>query len=123
MAKGLAPLWTTTRRRWPAPTPRRPTKTQRLSSTCLPTTPTPVANNDAATIDEDTSATVSVLANDSDVDGDSLTVTSVTQGAHGSVVANADGTVSYTPAANFNGTDQFTYTISDGQGGTASATV
>ncbi|NQV56338.1 MAG: tandem-95 repeat protein, partial [Rhodospirillales bacterium] len=45
------------------------------------------------------------------------------QPAHGTVVINADGTVTYTPDANYSGSDSFTYTISDGQGGTASATV
>ncbi len=43
--------------------------------------------------------------------------------AHGSAVANADGTISYTPAANYAGADSFTYTIGDGQGGSATATV
>ena len=43
-----------------------------------------------------------------------LRVTSATQGLQGAVAINADKTVSYTPAANFNGTDSFTYTISDG---------
>src|SRR5439155_1654069 len=83
----------------------------------------PVANGHSATLDEDTAATINVLANDTDVEGDALAVTGVTQGAHGSVVLNADGTVTYTPAANFNGNDGFTYTISDGHGGTATGTV
>src|SRR5204863_166345 len=78
-----------------------------------PVNDAPVAESDTANLDEDTSATVNVLANDSDADGDSLTVTTVTQAVHGSVVLNADGTATYTPAANFNGSDVFTYTISD----------
>ncbi|HEX4418160.1 MAG TPA: Ig-like domain-containing protein [Kofleriaceae bacterium] len=83
----------------------------------------PVAVDDAASLDEDTAATIAVTANDSDVDGDALTVTSVTQPAHGSA-AIADAThVTYTPAPNYHGGDAFTYTISDGQGGTATATV
>jgi len=57
------------------------------------------------------------------VDGDALTVAAVTQGAHGAVTLNADGTLTYTPGANFNGSDAFTYTVSDGHGGTATATV
>jgi VCBS repeat-containing protein len=85
----------------------------------------PDAVNDAATIAEDSGANaINVLANDSDVDGDTLTVTAVTQGTHGSVAITGGGTgVSYTPAANFFGTDSFTYTVSDGNGGTDTATV
>jgi len=63
-----------------------------------------------------------VLTNDTDVDGDSLTITAVTQGTHGSV-ANNGGSASYTPAHDFFGTDSFTYTISDGHGGSDTATV
>jgi len=83
----------------------------------------PVAGNDAATTTQGTPVTVAVLANDTDVDGDLLTVSGVTQGAHGAVVINPFTTVTYTPDANFLGTDMFTYTISDGQGGTATAGV
>ena len=54
------------------------------------------------------------LANDSDVDGDILTIQSVTQGANGSVVDNGDGTVTYTPEPDWNGADSYTYTITDG---------
>jgi uncharacterized repeat protein (TIGR01451 family) len=82
----------------------------------------PVALDDNATTDADTAVTVDVLDNDSDPDGDALTVASVTQGAHGSVVNNGDD-VTYTPAAGFSGADSFTYTISDGNGGTDTATV
>ena len=56
------------------------------------------------------------------IHGESLQVTAVTQGAHGTVTFTATG-VTYTPAANYNGADSFTYTISDGNGGSASATV
>ena len=74
---------------------------------------------------EDSGATaIAVLANDTigaDT-GETLTVTAVTQPAHGTAAFTATG-VSYTPAANFFGTDSFTYTISDGNGGTATATV
>ena len=54
------------------------------------------------------------LANDTDVEGDTLTIQSVTQGVNGTVVDNGDGTVTYTPAADWNGVDTFTYTVSDG---------
>jgi len=83
----------------------------------------PVANADSATVAEDGTINVSVLANDTDPDGDVLSVASVTQGAHGAVVINPDKTVKYTPAANYNGSDSFTYTVSDGHGGTATAAV
>ncbi|MHA6316122.1 Ig-like domain-containing protein, partial [Altererythrobacter sp. CAU 1778] len=86
------------------------------------TNPAPVAANDTLTTAEDTPATVAVLANDNDPDGDALTVVSATA-ANGTVTINADGTLSYTPDANFNGTDTITYTISDGNGGFDSATV
>lgn len=82
----------------------------------------PAASPDAAATNEDTPVTVSVLANDSDVDGGTLSVSAVTQGAKGSVSTNGS-TVTYTPSANTNGLDSFTYTVSDGQGGAATATV
>ncbi len=83
----------------------------------------PVANADAAAATEDNPVTVAVLANDTDLDNDTLDVVSVTQGANGSVAINADETVTYTPNANFNGTDTFTYTVADGNGGADTATV
>src|SRR5207247_1981404 len=83
----------------------------------------PVANTDAATTAEDTPVTIAVLGNDTDVDGDTLSVSGVSAPSHGSVIANADGTITYTPAANYNGADAFTYTIGDGHGGTATGTV
>jgi hypothetical protein len=83
----------------------------------------PVAIDDSAMTDEDTAVTIDVLANDSDPDGDTLTVTAATAPAHGVAAVNADDTVTYTPAANYSGTDSFTYTISDGRGGTATAAV
>jgi hypothetical protein len=82
----------------------------------------PTAVNDSASTAEDAATTVSVLTNDTDLDGDSLSVTTVTQPAHGSASRTASS-VTYTPAANYNGSDSFTYTISDGNGGTATATV
>jgi len=75
----------------------------------------PVAADDAPSTNEDTAVIVTVLANDSDVDNESLTISEVTQGTSGSVVINNTNpnTVTYTPNANFNGTDSFTYRISD----------
>jgi parallel beta-helix repeat protein len=83
----------------------------------------PVAVDDTASAATDTPVTIAVLANDSDPDGDPLTVQSVTSPAHGAAVINGDGTVTYTPALHYHGADNFTYTISDGRGGTATATV
>ena len=94
-----------------------------VQGTCAATNHDPVAVDDNVTILEDSGAnTISVLANDTDADGDTLSVTGVTQGAHGSAVNNGTS-VSYTPAANFFGSDSFTYSISDGKGGSGSATV
>jgi hypothetical protein len=74
----------------------------------------PAAVDDSAETDVNVGTTIDVLTNDTDLDGDTLTVTNVTQPANGSVVDNGDGTVTYTPNANFTGTDEFEYTISDG---------
>ncbi len=82
----------------------------------------PVALDDAATTNEDTPVTIAVLGNDSDLDGNPLTVVSATA-PNGTVTINPDGTVTYTPNANFNGVDTITYTISDGNGGFATATI
>ena len=83
----------------------------------------PVAVDDSATTDEDSAVTIAVLANDTDVDGDTLTVSAITQPTNGAAVINGNGTVTYTPLANFHGADSFTYTVSDGHGGTDTATV
>jgi VCBS repeat-containing protein len=86
----------------------------------------PVARDDSYATDEDTTLTVpapGVLANDSDVDGDPLTAALVTGPAHATLTMNANGSFAYTPAANFNGTDSFTYRTSDGTLASGPATV
>jgi hypothetical protein len=84
----------------------------------------PNAGNDVASVQAPNSVSINALVNDSDPDGDPLVITSVTQGTHGSVILDAvTGQPVYTPFAGFNGTDAFTYTVSDGRGGTAMATV
>jgi hypothetical protein len=83
----------------------------------------PVATDDTVTISEDTATTIDVLANDSDEDGDTLAVASVGVPAHGTANVTPAGTIAYTPAAGFTGTDTFTYVVSDGQGHTDAATV
>ena len=82
-----------------------------------------MAEDDAATVAEDNPVTIPVLDNDSDVDGDPLTIDEVTQPANGTVVINPDGTVTYTPDPDFNGIDTFTYTVCDPSGACDTATV
>ncbi len=82
--------------------------------TVRPVNDAPVANDDTSTADEDTIVAGSLVANDTDVDGDSLTGVLVAGPAHGTVVLGAAGAFTYTPAANFNGDDSFTYQASDG---------
>jgi VCBS repeat-containing protein len=83
----------------------------------------PAPGNDAATTAEDTAVTIAILANDSDVDGDSIAVIGVGAAAHGSATLNPDGTITYVPAADYHGSDSFTYQAGDGHGGEATATV
>jgi len=66
-------------------------------------------------------AAADLLANDSDPDGDALTVIAVADGEHNAVTLNADGTITYLPDAGFTGADEFSYTVSDGKGGTDTA--
>ena len=82
----------------------------------------PVAVNDAATTPFGQPVTINVIANDSDPDGDPLTVQSVTAPGLGTAQIS-NNMVIYTPAAGILGADRFTYTINDGRGGTATATV
>jgi large repetitive protein len=96
------------------------TSTATVTITVGPVNDPPVAVNDAATTNEDTPVTIPVLANDSDIDGNPLTVTAATS-PNGTVVINANGTITFTPNPNFNGVATINYTVSDGQGGTASA--
>ncbi len=71
-----------------------------------------------------TFATSTLLANDTDPNGDTLTVTGVSGATNGTVSLNTtNATITFTPAANYTGSAGFTYAISDGRGGTSSATV
>lgn len=82
----------------------------------------PVAANDTESTDEDTAVTVDVLGNDTDADGDTLTVDSVVQPDSGAVTNNENNVI-YIPDDDFHGTDTFTYSVADGRGGSDSATV
>ena len=129
--EALARFWWDWVDDWPTPTPeptQQPTATPMPTPTATPTsTPNqpPVVVDDSAATDEDTPVDVNVLANDSDPDGDTLTVsdydTSSTQG--GTVSCAGAGVCTYNPPADFNGTDTFAYTAGDGRGGTDTATV
>ena len=83
----------------------------------------PLAVDDAAETVEGTAVFIDVLANDSDPNGDTLTVVEVSAPAHGTAVVAAAGTVAYTPEPDFYGTDRFTYVVGDGSGLTARAAV
>jgi hypothetical protein len=95
----------------------------RAAVTVTMTNTAPMAADDTATTEAAQPVTFTVLANDNDPDGDELTVESVTPAANGTVVLNADSTLTYTSNTNFDGTDTFTYTVSDGHGGTDVGTV
>ena len=93
-----------------------------VSIVVAPSNDPPSADDDKGNTDEDSPVTIDVLENDGDPDGDVLRVDWVTQPANGSAVNNGrDAT--YTPDPDFHGQDAFTYGISDGNGGIATATV
>lgn len=73
----------------------------------------PLAQDDNDTTFEDIPVITAVLANDSDVDGDLLMITKVTQPSRGSSEINPDETITYTPDVNINGTDRYTYRVCD----------
>src|SRR5436309_477509 len=85
-----------------------------------------VVADDSYTTLEDTTLTViapGVLANDGDVDGDPLTAILISGPTHGTLTSNSDGSFTYTPALNYNGTDSFTYKANDGTADSGVATV
>ncbi len=83
----------------------------------------PEALDDSVTTVQETPVDINVLANDTDPDGDTLTVLDVSVPANGTASINPDGTVQYVPDNDFRGVDTFTYTVGDGHGGTDVATV
>jgi len=102
-------------------------KTDSVPATVLvsvaPANDPPTAKDDKVKTKEDTPATIDVLANDIEVDNELLTISEITQGKGGLVTKNNDGTLTYTPKANFYGTDTFTYTVMDRAGEKDTATV
>jgi uncharacterized delta-60 repeat protein len=86
----------------------------------------PVAVPDTTTVAFQTAGDISVLANDSDPDGDLLSITSATGASHGTtevIGTGAGQAIRYTPAAGYSGSDSFSYEVSDGFGGNAFGTV
>jgi len=83
----------------------------------------PDALDDSYSIGFEETLTGNVLTNDSDQDGDSLSVTHYVHTSHGTLSVDVNGSFTYLPTAGYSGTDSFTYGISDGQGGVDTATV
>ncbi|HBH7871800.1 TPA: tandem-95 repeat protein, partial [Vibrio parahaemolyticus] len=86
-----------------------------VSVDVTPVNDAPVAKDDIATTQEDTAVTIDVLPNDSDVDGDKLSIQSATVPEAQGKVEIVDGKLVFTPAENFNGHAEITYTVTDGQ--------
>ncbi len=83
----------------------------------------PTAANDSALVAQGEAVTIAVLANDSDPDGDTLSVSIATPPANGTATVQSNNTILYTASSTFSGTDTLVYSIADGNGGTATATV
>jgi hypothetical protein len=83
----------------------------------------PVAGNDSGSVAEDGTVDIAVLGNDSDPDDNPLDVAGVSNPPNGAASINGDDTIHYEPDANFNGSDSFSYTLSDGNGGTDTGSV
>ncbi|EJA7341402.1 TPA: tandem-95 repeat protein [Vibrio parahaemolyticus] len=86
-----------------------------VSVDVTPVNDAPVAKDDIATTQEDTAVTIDVLPNDSDVDGDKLSIESASVPKEQGTVEVVDGKLVFTPAENFNGDAEITYTVTDGQ--------
>ncbi|MBT0096923.1 cadherin-like domain-containing protein, partial [Vibrio alginolyticus] len=77
-----------------------------------PVNDAPVATNDNAVTDEDTPVTIDVLPNDTDIDGDKLSIQSASVPSDQGTVEIVDGKLVFTPAENFHGDAEITYTVS-----------
>ena len=95
--------------------------TRRFTLTVTPVNDAPVARDDAARTEAGTPVTIEVAANDTDVDGDTLTATATGARPAGGEVSCSGGACTYTPRDDFSGEDSFGYSVSDGNGGTATA--
>lgn len=113
--------------RTPSPTPEpTPEPTPVPTPEPTPLNSDPMAVDDIATTNENTTVLIDALANDSDPDGDPLTIFLTFTGPQESdngTIEIVDGQIKYTPDPSFSGNDSFTYYVSDGKGGTTSATV
>ena len=99
------------------------TATALVVVTITPVNDPPAAFDDSALLYPYTTADVDVLANDADVDGDPLHVSDPGEPAHGVVTITEGGGLRYAPTPGYQGSDAFTYTVSDPDGATATATV
>ncbi len=88
-----------------------------------PVNDAPVAVADPAEVNENGTVAINVVANDTDVDGDTLVVGSVATPPASGIAVAAGGSIQYTPSFGFTGTDSFTYTVTDGTATSGPATV
>lgn len=95
----------------------------RITVNGVPGNTNPVAVADPVSTTSGQAKTFSPLQNDTDADGDTLSIQSLTTPSHGAADLNPDGSVTYTPAPGYLGNDSFQYVLSDGRGGTATGTV
>ncbi|EHH1099183.1 tandem-95 repeat protein [Vibrio parahaemolyticus] len=86
-----------------------------VTVTVTPVNDSPVAVDDTTSIQEDTAVTIDVLTNDTDVDGDKLSIESASVPKEQGTVEVVDGKLVFTPAENFNGDAEITYTVTDGE--------
>ncbi len=83
----------------------------------------PAPADDTAATNEDQPTLIAVLANDTDPDGDPLSVAALVAPSNGTATPNPDGSILYTPVPNYHGPDSFSYTVSDGRGSSGTAVV
>jgi len=97
--------------------------TAQVDVTVEPVNDSPVASDDSFSTTVGTNASFSPLSNDIDPEGDSLILSIITAPANGSVTVQSDGSILYTPQADFSGSDYFTYLITDNSGDSDAASV
>ncbi|NPA94589.1 MAG: tandem-95 repeat protein [Thermodesulfobacteria bacterium] len=99
------------------------TSSAKLNISIIPMSDPPEARDDRVVTTVNTPVTINILGNDSDPDGDPISLVSVSPPSHGTLRVNPNGTITYTPESNYVGTDEFTYTIRDNEGHLDSAVV